>query len=86
MTPQEFIQLQEFSITENRDMTCTFKQDLNRARWILIYGVEKPTLLTWAAEIIEKDYVPAVRTISCHYSYAAGDDNIIKTEELIPIE
>jgi hypothetical protein len=72
----------DFSRSFNADIDCKFNSTVTTIAWAIKLEAEmkEDPLLTIAAEILLKDYVPAERVLSCYSGYAAGDDNIYPIE------
>ena len=79
----------DFSRANNTAIDCKFSSVVNSLAIAISMEAEvkEYPLLTVAAEILLKDYIPSERLLSCYVGYAAGDDNIYPqvSETLVPI-
>lgn len=72
----EMSELLEFSRDLNTER-CDFPNDVHREGWRSLYEpTETPTLLSVAADILVKDYVPSSTMFSFYAGYAAGDPQL----------
>lgn len=65
------------AVERNKDHDCNFNRTVISKMHAISFAVEtEADLMTVAAEIMLRDYVPAATTVSSYAGYGQGDDNI----------